>query len=691
MTEWRVFGLAMRRFLILTLGACAAWAQHGVVREYAALSPKPGAKPLAPLFDAPLTDVSICLGPDRAFYLTGSAAGASGAVYSRQASIWRSPDMRQWRLLRTISLPAPARSPEIHFLKGTFYLTAGLEGGGTVLLKFEPGDLANSAHRHVRITVRGEDPSLFLDDDGTFYWVMGGGEVARMKPDPMDGLAAEPAAVVEPLTGDVRSVAMRGAFLAKVGGFYHLFVAERRLRHGDLGRLGEPGGTDDTWVAVSGKPDSGYTRQRYLAFPHAGQTTLFRGPGGALWATYSCTDHRGVFRLKPGAFRVEQVDATKPVWPIGFDFDKPDPPVKYRPAGILLRPDTSSLYEGGPVAALQPAAMDPVPGQRAPFPWIRDTSITRGGDGVYFMTGTSGNMDAIHLWRSRDLRRFEYVKPVFTLDGSKPELWYNQAPRRLLWAPEIHYFDRNFWLTWCVNNRLGMGLLKSTTGRPEGPYAPTYEGNRAFLAPQIDASLFQDEDGTPYFVWQGRFLRRLKRDLSGFDGDTVELLTADGEQVGYEGIFLRKIGRWYVVLAAEWNGGGNRQDGTYDMMYAVSRKLTGPYSRRRAGVPHGGHSTLFQDERGCWYLAFFGNDRTAPFRAMPGIVPLEIEDAGEDLLIRPGRVPSPVKTRPAPAGPLRTPAATETVGSAWWSTLAACTRRSWWPADWSPAPPSASG
>lgn len=621
--------------LVLILSLAPAPAQHGVIREYAALAPKPDAVPLKPLLDEPLTDTSITVGPDKAFYLTGSAMGPDGPVFSRRVAIWKSADMRRWSRVRELPLDTAARSPEIHYLQGKFWLTLGLEGGGTELVRFETADLARSRFDKQHITARGEDPSLFLDDDGAFYWVMGAGEVARMRPNPLDGLAAEPRPMIAPLTGDLRSVNMRGAFLAKVRGYYHLFVAERRLRHGYLGRTGLPGGTDDTFVAASSRPDSGYGKQRYLAFPHAGQTTLFRHPGGAWWAAYSCTDTRGVFRGKPGAFPVEEVEATQPVWPIGFDFNRPDPPVKYQPQGVLLRPDPSVIVEGG-VGLLKPIPMDPVPGQRAAFPWIRDTSIARGGDGQYYMTGTSGNMDAIHLWRSADLKRFSYWKPAFTLDKNNPAMWYNQAPGRLLWAPEIHFLKNNYWIAWCVNQKLGMGLLRSATGRPEGPYEPTYEGNRAFLSPNIDASLFVDTDGTPYFVWQGRFLRRLKPDMSGFDGEPVELKTVDGEQVGYEGVFMRKIGPWYVVLAAEWNGGGNREDGTYEMMYSVSRKIEGPYTRRTAGVPHGGHSTLFQDGAGRWHLAFFGNDRTAPFRAMPGVVALDVEDTGDGLRIRPG-------------------------------------------------------
>ena len=606
-----------------------------MIREYAALAPKPTSTPLRPLIPEPLTDASIALGPDGSYFMTGSAVKSGAAAFSHEVPIWRSADMKQWRKIRILNTgPRAVRSPEIHFYRGRFWMTLGMEGGGTELLGFEAGDLSQSGFERARITDRGEDPSLFLDDDGTFYWVMGAGEIARMKADPLEGLAAEPKAVIRPLEGAVRSAAMRGAHLAKINGFYHLFVGERRFRQGDLGRTGLPGGTDDTFVAVSARPDSDYGNRRYLAFPHAGQTTLFRDNAGALWATYSCTDTRGIFRLAPGAFRVEVVDATRAVWPIGFDFDKPDPPVKYQPQRIMLRPDTAHVYEAG-VGSLQPADMEPVPGQRAAFPWIRDTSITRGGDGAFYMTGTSGNLDAVHLWRSTDLKRWTYVKPVFSLDKTQPGLWYNREPARLLWAPEIHYLKGNYWIAWCVNRKLGMGLLKSASGKPEGPYVPTYEGNRPFLSPNIDASLFVDGDGSPYFIWQGRYLRRLNASMSGFEGETVELKTVDGEQVGYEGIFMRKIGAWYVVLAAEWNGGGNREDGTYDMMYSVSKQLTGPYTRRRCGVPHGGHSTLFQDQQGRWRLAFFGNDRTAPFRALPGIVTLDIQDTGSDLLIRP--------------------------------------------------------
>ena len=75
------------RLLLLSVGLLfhqGAQCQHGVIREYAALAPKPDASPLAPLFEEPLTDTSITLGPDKAYYLSGSAASAEGPVYAKR-------------------------------------------------------------------------------------------------------------------------------------------------------------------------------------------------------------------------------------------------------------------------------------------------------------------------------------------------------------------------------------------------------------------------------------------------------------------------------------------------------------------------------------------------------------------------------------------------------------------------------
>jgi hypothetical protein len=56
----------------------------------------------------------------------------------------------------------------------------------------------------------------------------------------------------------------------------------------------------------------------------------------------------------------------------------------------------------------------------------------------------------------------------------------------------------------------GCGLLKSTSGKPEGPYVDVQPNER--IGDEIDASLFEDEDGTVYFLWHsGKIARMTKK------------------------------------------------------------------------------------------------------------------------------------------------------------------------------------
>jgi beta-xylosidase len=623
-------------FLLGVILVQVAHAQHGVIREYAALAPKADAISLPALLDSPLTDTSITVGPEGVYYLTGSAVDGEKAAFTNRLKLWRSPDMKRWALIRTLDLgAAKARSPEIHYLGGCFWLAFSREGGGTELLRFETLDLATSGFRRARITEQGADPSLFRDDDGVFYWVMGAGEVARMNADPLQGLAAPPRTIAVKIAGPkpqqseqtVRN--LHGAFLAKINGNYHLFVTGQLFRNG-LGRTGLAAGADDVFVAASAKPDAGYS-DFYVAFPDAGQTTLFRDPAGALWATWSGRDERAILRGRPGAFPVETVDTTKPAWTIGFAGTEKG---NRFPFGLMLRPDTGFYYERG-MENVRAAVLDKVAGQRANVPWIRDPYVLLGHDGMYYLTGTSGNMDGVNLWRSPDLRRFEFVKQVWT-PGNDPTKWYNRAALRLVWAPELHYIHGTYWIPFCLSagNWGKNGLLKSTSGQPEGPYEPAFAENRG-VDQHIDPSLFQDDNDSVFYVWQDGLICKLNAAMNGFDGDVRKIVSSDGQRAGYEGAELAKIGAWYVLTCAEWNGGGNRCDGTYDMMYSCAKSLNGPWKPRRVAVPHAGHGALFKDKSGRWLASLFGNDRTAPFRAMPGFVSVKTEDRGDDLLIGP--------------------------------------------------------
>ncbi len=281
---------------------------------------------------------------------------------------------------------------------------------------------------------------------------------------------------------------------------------------------------------------------------------------------------------------------------------------------------------------------------------VRDTSICRAPDDWYYLTGTTGTTPnktgggemldgwwyvnrGIELWRSRDLKDWERLGLVWSIE--KDGTWQKKfkdhnsggrksAPRRALWAPEIHYLKGTFWLTYSMNYG-GTGLLKSTTGKPQGPYVDVQPAGS--LTPNIDASLFQDDDGKVYFVWQNGMIARLKDDLSGLAEEPRLLKPVNHKQVGFEGAFITKAQGKYLLLCADFNPAPGGK--TYDCMAASADSIYGPYGERYLAIPHGGHNMLFQDTQGQWWSTFFGHNTLAPIHERPAILPIHINAAGK--------------------------------------------------------------
>ena len=152
---------------------------------------------------------------------------------------------------------------------------------------------------------------------------------------------------------------------------------------------------------------------------------------------------------------------------------------------------------------------------------IRDAVICVGHDGRYYMTGSCGDdiwkqNDGVELWVSSDLRSWDYMGLVwsFDRDGTWQREWrHHHRPVRALWAPEIHYVKGNYFITLSMPPG-DRGLLKSSTGRPEGPYVNALADDGKWDG-DIDASLFEDTDGTVYVIWGGGWIARMKDDMSG--------------------------------------------------------------------------------------------------------------------------------------------------------------------------------
>ena len=155
-------------------------------------------------------------------------------------------------------------------------------------------------------------------------------------------------------------------------------------------------------------------------------------------------------------------------------------------AGPWAPPPISAAHASQPAPAVQ--NLPPPKGLRKLLDEpLRDPSVCLGPDHTYYLTGTSepfwsyNNANGIRLWKSKDLVTWTPLGTVWRYGKSPWHAKYLQA-KRPLWAPEVHYCKGTFWLTYSMpgwdgtGKTSGSGLLKSTSGKPEGPYQDMQPG-----------------------------------------------------------------------------------------------------------------------------------------------------------------------------------------------------------------------
>jgi len=172
--------------------------------------------------------------------------------------------------------------------------------------------------------------------------------------------------------------------------------------------------------------------------------------------------------------------------------------------------------------------------------------------------------------------------------------WAKQA----MWAPSVvqnkdkYYFffsandiqrpEREGWdENNTINHTGGIGI--AVASNPAGPYKD-YLGKPLLSdfyndAQPIDQFVFKDTDGQWYMIyggWSHCNIGKLKDDFTGFvewpDGKLFHEITPEGYVEG-PFIFLRN-NKYYFM----WSEGGWGND-TYKVAYAISDKITGPYTK----------------------------------------------------------------------------------------------------------------
>lgn len=269
--------------------------------------------------------------------------------------------------------------------------------------------------------------------------------------------------------------------------------------------------------------------------------------------------------------------------------------------------------------------------------WIRDPYITIGPDDHYYLTGTQPNPgdpreaddpyniglagtsivgEQVRVWRSKDLIEWESLGAPFTLRDTFHVAKQGKNPRkRLIWAPEIHWMGDRWALVHCPRQVSSLAL---SAGRElAGPWAHPMGEN---LGELHDPSLFTDDDGTVYMLWQNTLIAPLSKDLTRYTAAPVRIDPAgtrpgpDGQpirRIGHEGATMMKVGDKYVHLGTAWSTDRGRK-GSYNLYYCVADKITGPYGPRRFAGRFLGHGTPFQDKEGRWWCTAFFNGNVPP-------------------------------------------------------------------------------
>ncbi|MDP9175229.1 MAG: family 43 glycosylhydrolase [Planctomycetota bacterium] len=300
---------------------------------------------------------------------------------------------------------------------------------------------------------------------------------------------------------------------------------------------------------------------------------------------------------------------------------------------------------------------------------IRDTIIRPGGDGNYYLTGSTGDdiwkfNDGVELWRSPDLQHWDYLGVVW--NTQKDGTW-EKTPRDLhgvpvvtIWAPEIIYLKskHNYFIALSMAPS-GISILKSTTGQPRGPYINCVPGGGQ-LRGGIDPTLFEDDDGKVYFAnASATSISLMKDDMSGF-AETHKVQFADPDHnpdhhaarceargmndLGTEGaVFFKANGKYYL-------GAADSYQGRYSTCMGIADNIWGPYHMRFEAIPGAGGGDFFQDKSGDWWATYFGNDNQQPWREMPGIIKVNFAPDGKIIVAKEQPLWNLLSANDSPAG-----------------------------------------
>ena len=245
-----------------------------------------------------------------------------------------------------------------------------------------------------------------------------------------------------------------------------------------------------------------------------------------------------------------------------------------------------------------------------PMLWadVPDPDVIRVGDTFYLVSTTMHLMPGAPVMASKDLKNWETVGYIFDklTDSPKYDLQEGTVYGRGQWATSLKYHDGKFWALFAPNEGGPMGLTYICTApKAEGPWT-IHSRLRHFH----DATLFFDDDGTPYVFFGTGEMCQLTRDLKGVvEGSLRHYFQREADERGLlEGTrVIKHNGTYYALLISHvYAPGRHRREVCYR-----TKDLKGTWEKNTilesdfGGFGYLAQGTIVDTEEGDWYGIMF--------------------------------------------------------------------------------------
>ena len=237
-----------------------------------------------------------------------------------------------------------------------------------------------------------------------------------------------------------------------------------------------------------------------------------------------------------------------------------------------------------------------------------DPDVIRVDDTFYMVSTTMHLMPGAPVMKSKDLKNWETVGYIFDrlTDSPKYDLLEGTVYGRGQWATSLKYNDGKFWALFAPNEGGPMGQTYICTApKAEGPWTI-----HARLRHFHDATLFFDDDGTPYVFYGTGEMCQLTRDLkSVVEGSNRHYFEREADERGLlEGTrVIKHNGTYYAQLISHvYAPGRHRREVCYR-----TNDLNGKWEKAVilesdfGGFSYLAQGTIVDTKDGDWYGIMF--------------------------------------------------------------------------------------